>query len=1572
MEFRSKSPGGRDFTRSHLFATLTQLQKANPGFFALLFVIGLFYIEAHAIEKVSLALTSLLLEHPIRRLKTERDILDVAQLLGTSNPSRCLRRKKRKKNPRQYFLYLKAYDYLQRLRGTSTTKRKVLIKKKPTRLKRDVFKIPHHWKISSEEERREDYERIKVKFLHQSSLMVEAHFGIDFNDFISSIDPLYQFEMLKKLSHPNFLSTNSPPSGVSSNLKRARSAATLLDTSFVAASTVDCYVPTDVCLSRQQSVYLSTHSLVPMVIDTGASISLTPSRSDFISEIAPCSLKHITGLTGKTVVTGKGTVEWEVRDVLGVRKRIRTVAYLVPDASIRLFSPQCYFQENHAGSLLVQHSKTILTLADKTTLEFPYQKNNIPMMLGPQAQVAGLGFNEITYLATNAESALLSVNAENNQNLTVAEKELLLNHFKYGHAHFQWIQSLLATPQNQEDSPVLPCRHKGASTTARTILCAACQLGKQTRRTPNQDHFIRDFDMAIRANDLQPGDKVSIDSYVSYAPGRLPQTYGKEPPTNQYSGGTIFYDHATAAIFVKNQVSLRAGETLQAKIEFERWARENNVPNIRSFRSDNMPFDSEVWKIDLRSKNQTIDFSGVGAHHQNAVAERAIQTVVKWARTMLLHHLLHWPTEAQTDLWPFALEHAVYIWNHLPRRDTKIAPLELFARARFPNYDMLSHMHVWGCPTYVLDPKLQDGKKLPKWKRRARRGLYLGYSPTHSSTVSRILNLATGNVSPQYHYVCDDNFTTVTNLVDPNEPDVPFTQDEWLHLIQTGYEEDLSAFDRDANDNPIPPALADEWLTEPERLLRHHRRRLIAQQRRNRRLRQLPVPNPPAPPAGGNGGNLPQLPLLIPLQPPGQIPLIEPLNLRPDITDDSTGVPEQSEADDSDSLSVPEGANEDDLSELPTSDTDSDDSARSVHSLNRTLRTLNPQEPSRGGRRRFQPKKFANLAYRKSKRKLRRPEAHHSFEKKFKYSQVNDQFLASLNWAETVETLRSTEFSKLWSLTTDYDFEHSTCEWLHPAILAAKANSEDNPSWEEAMNGPLSDGYWESANKEVKTLEDMDVWDVIPRTSDMNVLPSTWAFKCKRFPDGSVRKLKGRFCVRGDRQKDGIDYDSSEIYSPVVSWNTVRLLLILSVVLGLQTKQVDYTAAFVHAPIGDLDVFCEMPRGFSEPGCVLKLKKSLYGLRQAPINFFNHIKGKLEHAGFKSNDTIDSCLFISDKVICLVYVDDTLFFSPKQEYIDEAIQSLVDQGVQVEVEDSVAGFLGVHMERDESNSSIKLTQKGLTNRIIKALDIDDKPPKHTPAASDPLGKDPDGDPPDGRYSYPSVVGMLLYLCGHSRPDIQFAVSQCARFIHGTKRSHEIALERIGQYLKSTINEGLILKPDNTFNIDCHVDADFAGLYAIEDIMDPSCVKSRTGFVLSISKCPVVWCSKLQTDIATATMEAEYNALSTAMRDLLPLRTVFQEVSRGLGISDDITSTFKTTVWEDNMGCLTLSKLKPGQYTPRSKHYAVKYHWFRSHLSNSTNRTSVEYVQSQFQLADILTKGLTTEKFRTIRKLLCGW
>jgi Reverse transcriptase (RNA-dependent DNA polymerase) len=170
--------------------------------------------------------------------------------------------------------------------------------------------------------------------------------------------------------------------------------------------------------------------------------------------------------------------------------------------------------------------------------------------------------------------------------------------------------------------------------------------------------------------------------------------------------------------------------------------------------------------------------------------------------------------------------------------------------------------------------------------------------------------------------------------------------------------------------------------------------------------------------------------------------------------------------------------------------------------------------------------------------------------------------------------------------------------------LSARANAEDNPTWEEAMNGPDKAGYWKAMDKEVTTLEtEMDSWEVVKRQGWMNILPSTWAFHCKRFPDGTIRKLKARFCVTGDHQREGIDY--FDTCAPVVNWQTVRLMLVLSTILGLATMQVDYTAAFVHAPI-DRDpnwskmspeeqersgVYIQMPRGFSEPEKVLKFKE---------------------------------------------------------------------------------------------------------------------------------------------------------------------------------------------------------------------------------------------------------------------------------------------------------------------------------------------------------------------------------------------
>ena len=147
--------------------------------------------------------------------------------------------------------------------------------------------------------------------------------------------------------------------------------------------------------------------------------------------------------------------------------------------------------------------------------------------------------------------------------------------------------------------------------------------------------------------------------------------------------------------------------------------------------------------------------------------------------------------------------------------------------------------------------------------------------------------------------------------------------------------------------------------------------------------------------------------------------------------------------------------------------------------------------------------------------------------------------------------------------------------------------------------------------------------------------------------------------------------DFFDTYAPVVKWTTVRSLLILTAQLGLATKQVDHTAAFVHADIGKppncsqmtpdeqtrVGVFVEMPRGFAKPGHVCKLNKSLYGLKQAPRIWFHHLRDNLLQVGFTQMIDVDPCLFISAKVICVTYVDDCIMVARDAADIDLIINT---------------------------------------------------------------------------------------------------------------------------------------------------------------------------------------------------------------------------------------------------------------------------------------------------------------------------
>jgi hypothetical protein len=190
--------------------------------------------------------------------------------------------------------------------------------------------------------------------------------------------------------------------------------------------------------------------------------------------------------------------------------------------------------------------------------------------------------------------------------------------------------------------------------------------------------------------------------------------------------------------------------------------------------------------------------------------------------------------------------------------------------------------------------------------------------------------------------------------------------------------------------------------------------------------------------------------------------------------------------------------------------------------------------------------------------------------------------------------------------------------WVHPLFLKAKAEASkaDNPNWWEAMKSPFAIEYWKATVKEIETLEKMDCWDVVDRPEGAHTIDSTWAFKIKRYPDGLIKKFKARFCVHGDQQIHGVDF--FETYAPVVQWTTIRLMLILEVLLGLKSKQGDITAAFVHADVEEGEnIYVEMPRGFKKNRKVLKLKKTLYGLRQSPRAFWLYLTEKMEACGME-------------------------------------------------------------------------------------------------------------------------------------------------------------------------------------------------------------------------------------------------------------------------------------------------------------------------------------------------------------------
>ena len=311
--------------------------------------------------------------------ESSRNDADLIEL-PTPFPYRCMGRHTRKVAPRHYHLRQRICRRNRkrnhgRIRKTRTRTSKRMTKSQPSDL-------PRSWRYPSDAEKQDDYANLEHKLLHQSHMMYDLRYGISLNDFVSTVHPIEEWHAQEMLMRSDFLQSSNEKK--QEQIKAADIAA--LEIQKTIDATVDKSTwpgwpsASDKILTevRRVSVYFTPkEDEGPVVLDTGASISITPYGDAFVGPIEPSQLTSLTGLTDSTPVVGRGRVEWSIVDVFGVVRTIRTNAYFVPTANIRLFSPQAYFQEHDAGRCVMTASNTTLTLADGTDLVFPYNHQKI-------------------------------------------------------------------------------------------------------------------------------------------------------------------------------------------------------------------------------------------------------------------------------------------------------------------------------------------------------------------------------------------------------------------------------------------------------------------------------------------------------------------------------------------------------------------------------------------------------------------------------------------------------------------------------------------------------------------------------------------------------------------------------------------------------------------------------------------------------------------------------------------------------------------------------------------------------------------------------------------------------------------------------------------------------------------------------------------------------------------------------------------------------------------------------------------------------------------------------------------
>ena len=291
-----------------------------------------------------------------------------------------------------------------------------------------------------------------------------------------------------------------------------------------------------------------------------------------------------------------------------------------------------------------------------------------------------------------------------------------------------------------------------------TPLCVACQFGA-AHRCPWRVKGKRSGSIR-RDNEVNPGNGTSIDQIISSQPGLIPQMSGFLTGERIW-GATTICDHVSDYVHCHLMKNLTLEETLTAKHAWEKiMAQAGRV--VKHYHADNGRFADEGFKAACNDHDQRLTFCGVGAHHQAGIIEGKNRVLTQGARTLLLHGIRMWPQMINSMFWPFVLKAMAERVNKLHISPDGATP-ESILYGVSPQEIRVASFHTLFCPVYVLDSKLHNAGSIgpPKWEPRSRIGVYLGHSPFHAGSVALVFNPATGHVSPQFHVVFDNDFSTV-------------------------------------------------------------------------------------------------------------------------------------------------------------------------------------------------------------------------------------------------------------------------------------------------------------------------------------------------------------------------------------------------------------------------------------------------------------------------------------------------------------------------------------------------------------------------------------------------------------------------------------------------------------------------------------------------------------------------------------------------------------------------------------------------------------------------------------------